>query len=329
MYNSQNVLERCVNSIINQTYQNLEIILVNDGSTDNSLDLCRKLKNQDSRITVINQKNQGVSSARNEGIRRVTGEYIAFVDSDDWLEKNMYEEMIHSISKFNSEVCISNYFNDTKRISLHSEKIHLNRKEIYEYLIKNMIGPLPIGSSNVNKKIMGNVWRFLFKKELIVENGVKFPTNIYLSEDLIFCLNVLFKAEQLVINPGFFYHYEDVQDSAIRKFKPEFRIQQQRAFNMIENICQKNNVYEDVSDNLNSMYVEMVVSEIINQVHPKNPQTIVKSIENIKLICEDKKFQDILININRNQLKVTRRIIFQLIKLKQYWVVYIIYKLIL
>ena len=93
VYNVENYLEKCVSSITNQTYKNLEIILVNDGSKDNSGAICDDLAKNDSRIKVIHKENGGLSDARNTGINVATGEYIGFVDSDDWIERDMYEQL--------------------------------------------------------------------------------------------------------------------------------------------------------------------------------------------------------------------------------------------
>src|SRR5699024_165398 len=94
IYNSEKRLGRCLNSIINQSYKNIEIILVNDGSTDTSLEICNEFKKKDSRVKVINKENEGVALARNDGLLVATGDYIAFVDSDDYLDLTMYENLL-------------------------------------------------------------------------------------------------------------------------------------------------------------------------------------------------------------------------------------------
>ena len=96
IYNVEKYLEKCIQSIIFQTYKNIEIILVNDGSTDNSLNICKKYKSEDSRIIIINQENQGVSVARNNGIDRASGEYILFVDGDDYLRTDIIEKLLNN-----------------------------------------------------------------------------------------------------------------------------------------------------------------------------------------------------------------------------------------
>ena len=104
VYNVESYLERCVNSIINQTYHNLEIILVDDGSPDGSGDLCDKLAKNDDRITVYHKKNGGLSDARNYGVQNANGEYITFIDSDDFVAKDYIEHLYSMIQEFNADI---------------------------------------------------------------------------------------------------------------------------------------------------------------------------------------------------------------------------------
>lgn len=104
VYNVEDYLEECINSILGQTYKNLEIILVDDGSTDNSSKICDIYEKKDKRIKVIHKENGGLSSARNEGLKYRTGEYISFVDSDDFIDKTMYEKLYSAIKKYDADV---------------------------------------------------------------------------------------------------------------------------------------------------------------------------------------------------------------------------------
>ena len=98
-----------LNSLINQTYKNMQIVLVNDGSTDNSLDICLKYQNEDDRIVIINKKNGGLSSARNEGIKAANGDYLSFVDSDDFIDCRMIENLVHLLESTESDISCCNY----------------------------------------------------------------------------------------------------------------------------------------------------------------------------------------------------------------------------
>ena len=105
VYNCEKYISRCLRSIINQTYKNLQIIVVNDGSTDNTLNICEDIARNDSRIEIYSKENGGVSSARNLGLKKVKGDYISFVDADDFLEVNMFSKMIYSLKDEDLIVC--------------------------------------------------------------------------------------------------------------------------------------------------------------------------------------------------------------------------------
>ena len=123
VYNVEQYLEKCVNSIINQTYKNLEIILVDDGATDKSGKLCDELAKLDNRIMVYHKKNGGLSDARNYGVERATGDYIGFVDGDDYIDAEMYEKLYEAIKKENVDVAECNLkiiYSD--RVELFTEK---------------------------------------------------------------------------------------------------------------------------------------------------------------------------------------------------------------
>lgn len=133
IYNSENTLKKCVESICNQIYNNLEIILINDGSTDHSLDICNEFKEKDSRIIVVNNTNHGVSYSRNEGIKLATGDFVTFVDSDDYIDKECYNELVNYLSddldflryNFRSNINLKNDLYDLKDKEIILDKSNL------------------------------------------------------------------------------------------------------------------------------------------------------------------------------------------------------------
>lgn len=169
VYNVEQYLPQCLDSIINQTYKNLEIICVDDGSPDNSGKILDEYAKKDKRIKVIHQENQGVSVARNTGLDNATGEYIGFVDPDDWIEANYYETLIHSAKENNADVVQCGYKTYCDKI----DKVVVWKKTIatnFKNIIKNL------------KR--GYVWNKLWKAELIQKNNLRFYPGIYM-EDLL------------------------------------------------------------------------------------------------------------------------------------------------
>ena len=143
IYNVEKYLKKSISSLLNQTLKDIQIILINDGSEDNSLRICNEFKRKDSRICVINKVNGGVSSARNVGLSAATGEYVGFMDPDDWVEPQMYENMYYTAIKHQSEMCICNYLvqNSNKQfpVSLNIDEEVIYKDAIINQIIKNMI----------------------------------------------------------------------------------------------------------------------------------------------------------------------------------------------
>ena len=186
VYNTSDCLFNCLNSLCKQTLKEIEIICVDDGSTDNSADILKKYQEKDSRIKIITQKNQGLSSARNAGLEVATGEYIAFVDSDDVISPNMYEYLYSKIIKYNTDIVVCNHFlmneNNVHIRSMRGD-FFINSEKIY--LFELLLGD----------NIFDFVWSRLYKKELF--DNVRFRVgkvfeDVYLSADLFDKINSAF-----------------------------------------------------------------------------------------------------------------------------------------
>lgn len=230
VYNVESYLERCIESILNQTYRNLEIILINDGSTDGSKEICDKYRRKDSRVIVVNQDNKGVSSARNLGLELAKGDYIAFVDSDDYLEKDMYELLINCSNESNADIIVCGF-------------LQMNSKgEKKESFIKNSSGLINsfecmkryFNDSEI-KEIMYAPWNKLFKKEVL--RSVRFDENLSMGEDILFIFRCLENSQYIFINNQCKYNYIYRVDSAMRTKFSEKRFDYIKAFDKMEQIC--------------------------------------------------------------------------------------------
>lgn len=189
IYNSATYLGACIESLSNQTYKNLEIILVNDGSTDDSLDICNRYKNLDDRITIIDQKNKGVSSARNNGINVAKGEFIGFVDSDDFIDKGMYEELFDKINLEKSQcVALINF-----TVKARSSEL-ISPISSYKAIEELFLLQFPT-----------SMWAYLYKAEIVKKTLVSI--DIHFFEDFYFNYNILKKISSISIHEGEFYHY--------------------------------------------------------------------------------------------------------------------------
>ena len=200
VYNAQETIEKCINSILLQTYTNLEVIIVNDGSQDNSNEICEKIASTDKRIRYYSKNNTGVSDTRNFGLKESKGDYIAFVDSDDFLNKDMYEVMINEIQ--DSDILICNYSLFNKEYQKIEKKSFFNNSSYSSLseMIKNIDG-------NDMNRYFNPPWNKLINRNLINKNLIRFDDNLSLGEDLIFNLTVMKDAKKIKTINKKLYNY--------------------------------------------------------------------------------------------------------------------------
>lgn len=177
VYNCEKYIGRCIESVIRQTYTNLEIILVDDGSNDKSLSICEEYAEKDSRIKVIHKSNGGVSSARNCGIKACTGDYIGFIDSDDYIDETMYEELLNALLRNNTQISMCRYYNVSGEQKTISKLIADTETISNEHFLLDIF----------NYNCMGVLWNKLFKRQLFFKNDslILFREDIHLCEDVL------------------------------------------------------------------------------------------------------------------------------------------------
>lgn len=192
VYNCELYIERCLESLLNQTLQDLEIILVDDGSKDNSLKVISKFS--DSRIKQISQENQGQSKARNAGLDIATGEFIGFVDADDWVDLDFYEKLYNAAVNNDSDIAMADFVR--KGPNKHKLRLNLKEEKVYDSIEDK------IKIANALKE--GCIWNKIYKREIL--NGLRFNEGMYF-EDGPFTLRALFNANKLVTVADTFYYY--------------------------------------------------------------------------------------------------------------------------
>ena len=206
VYNVEKYLSECLESLINQIYKNIEIILINDGSTDSSLKICQKYKKKDNRIKLINKKNEGVSKARNIGVKEATGKYILFVDSDDYLSSNAVETL--SKHKLTDTLLIYGY-----------NRIYKNK--IIEKCDKELVLDSQLQMKRnifLNDNIGGFIANKMFEKNVLIENNILFDENLSYCEDLVFvCEYIKYCKKFIYINIPL-YNYRMRKSSVSHSF---------------------------------------------------------------------------------------------------------------
>lgn len=204
IYNSEDKLERCINSILSQSYKDIEIILINDGSTDESLKICEEFKNKDKRIILIDKKNAGVSAARNCGLDITTGEYIQFVDSDDYIKPNMCECLLKGICKSKADVVICGYD--------RTEKNKITSKFPKEATINKLYDFKDTFSELFNNALFNAPWNKLYRKERIKKY---FKENLSIGEDLLFNLSYFSDCDKIVMINDCLYNYDVLSQESL------------------------------------------------------------------------------------------------------------------
>ena len=165
VYNVENYLNKCLDSLINQTYKNLEIIVINDGSTDNSGEICQEYAQKDNRIIYVEQENGGLSDARNAGLERMTGSYVTFVDSDDWVEPNYVEVLHNKLIGYQADIAIGNYYSYNEDEAMYY--FHVNSESYYEKLYDNIsIFENLYDAKQMKSFSLISAWGKLYKAEL-------------------------------------------------------------------------------------------------------------------------------------------------------------------
>ena len=202
VYNVEKWLSKCLDSILNQSYENYEVICVNDGSLDNSLKILRKYEKKDKRIIVIDKENEGVSTARNIAINKSTGKYITFVDPDDYLEKDALETMIKLIKKEKVDIVRTKYNKIFEHHISHENEIKYNNK-----VILNNKNKKNIIESVLLQEFGCYLWLLLIKKDLIIKNNIYFEKELYVHQDLDFYIKLFKHAKNIYFSNKITYNY--------------------------------------------------------------------------------------------------------------------------
>lgn len=312
VYNSQKYLEACLESLIQQSYENYEVILVNDGSTDNSLDICSHFSDKSEKVIVINQENSGVSCARNKGLEKATGEYVMFVDADDWIDTKMLSQLSKQVRETEANFVMCNFIREYPTKSelvwsgFNSTTI-LKNQEIEEQLILGFIEKKERETNHVLAPFKAP-WGKLFDLDIIKKHHLKFDDQLVIGEDFLFNLQFLKHCEKALIVDDFYYHYLINEESIMMKYKEEcWSNIYSRTLQKIESFL-KENGYDNVSS---QQFAQLVIKYYIicldNELRFENQNTLQKQIQHIKEMCHSTyvvESLNIMTKNNRNQFDI-------------------------
>ncbi|GIM28743.1 putative glycosyltransferase EpsH [Clostridium polyendosporum] len=291
VYNSEKYLSQAVESLLCQTIRECEFIFVNDGSVDKSYEILEQYCKKDRRIKIISQQNRGVSAARNEGLKVAAGEYIGFMDADDWIEPDMYEILYNSAKVNSCDVVVSNFESELEGIKSiieypFSRDTVMKRKEIDEQVL-----PYFIKEENLN-----TVCTKLYKNEIIKKYNIFFPNGVELGEDHVFNLRFFTYIRTMLYINYTGYYYREVKGSATHDIlrKDYFR----QALNIYENNIketEKWNIDEKIIKKLKAVkFLNYVKSYAYIYLHSDSAMKFVERYKYVKNMIKHEKVKEAL-----------------------------------
>lgn len=294
IHNTEKYLTKCLDSVINQSHSNLEIICVNDGSTDKSGDILNEYAKKDNRIIAIHQGKRGVSAARNNALRNSSGEYIGFVDSDDYIDSRMYEKLLREM-RADVDIVSCNYYMDYEQKTMAVE----NKCKVPTGPIRTTEFLKYVYERDKYKGVASYVWNRLFRRDLLIaSNGKKFyfNENYVISEDLIFMAMISVQSKKCVYLNEPLYYYVQRNDSTVHDWTKQLEsLDWISAYEKILALYESEDIPIEVINLVKRMYVYRC---------GKHLEIAIKSEDKEKfLIVKQKalKYYDIYLKTNREQ----------------------------
>ena len=337
VYNVENYIERCLNSLVNQTFKDIEIITINDGSTDKSLELLNKYAKEDIRISVIDLGDEGVSYCRNLGIEKANGKYIMFVDSDDWIDSSMVEVMYKKAEENNLDLVMCSYIREFKDHS-KEKKFNLPQEIIYKEdkvkneLLRKLVGPIKEELSNPEMlDALGTVWGKLYRADILKENKIKFVDlkKIGSAEDTlfnIFTFNYLKKV--MFLNKPMYHYWRDNPKSVTSQYNPKLKEQRKVFFKYISDFIRENNFEQVFEEALNNRICTSVLGLGLIECSQNNKISEINKIKNIKKIIYEEYIRNAYKNLELKYFSIHWRVFYFFIKNKMSFCSYLMLSII-
>lgn len=321
VYNVEKYLRQCLESLINQTYKEIEIICVNDESPDNSLEILNEYAKSDERIVIVNKKNEGVSAARNAGLKVAKGEYIMFVDSDDWVDLQMCEMMYEAAKKENADSVMCSYVKEFLENSvinhIFPKNIVFNKNEVQEKFHRRLFGLI---DEELKKPEDGDVivspCMQLFKCDIV--KGIEFVSlnEIGTSEDALYQIMVYENCNKLVYMDEPYYHYRKINEVSITSsHKPDLFEKWQNLFSIMNEIIEKKHLGENYNKALNNRIALSMLGLGLNEAFAKN-KNIFKKAKRLKQMLKTERYEKAYKDLDFKYFPFQWKVFFYLCKFK-------------
>lgn len=318
VYNVENELNSCVGSIIQQTYKEWELWLIDDGSTDRSPQICDDYAKKDSRIHVLHKSNGGVSSARNSGLDLASGEYVFFVDSDDCLEGNAVERIVEKAEDTNADIVMCGFFyrvvSDSSVVkNLPCCYFEGNNKELLERCFEDIL----------KKELINPPWNKLIKTDIIQENNIRFNQEISILEDISFSIQVMEKCKRIVVLDEALYHYFfKQQGNLVHKFHANFF----EALLFFDGCFQKYLLAAgEENDDISQHFFFQKTLAFLRKIYKESNYDYKKKYSELCRICGNERVQQCVQNYSGKGF--SKKLVQFCIRRKIYWGLHILYLL--
>lgn len=306
VYNAEEYLRDCLDSILRLQKKNIEVICIDDGSGDHSLDICREYAKQDGRVTVIHQDNRGVSAARNAGIERAKGTYISFIDADDFVEED-YEDILEKLMKTRADRCLYRYYRvieDKKYISpmIFSEGVYEDKAVLFEQIAELM------------HQVMG-AWGGVYRTGLLKEYQIRFPEDMKTCEDFMFSIQTIEHSRKVLISNRAFYNYRLNKSSVTVNRSLVHADNYSIVYDKVKSIMKENSIKEGIASSFQRKWIRWIcdlIACLLKAGHSK--KTIQEKLEAQKYMLEIATFKKTSFKMKLEWWMLVKRK-YQLIKL--------------
>ena len=275
VYNSEAYLEECLDSVVNQTYRNIEIILVNDGSTDRSPEICRCYAQKDDRVVFLSQENGGEAAARNRGLRAAKGELVMFVDSDDRIADTICENAVQEMRDY--DLLFLDFCSDRRgeKESGSETKVLPAAKDLSRYSAADWVKSMLDSDKTVPPELnLNTVWAKLYRRDFLEMHGIVCPVGVVIGEDMLFNLQVYLKSPKVCHLPVTAYYYRYNEASVVHRYNPKVSASNFRLQTEIKELLIREQLWDSVREEAGFQQMAGLLQVFSSDLfHRNNPKT--------------------------------------------------------
>lgn len=324
-YNAEEYIEYAIDSILVQSYTELELIIIDDGSKDMTYRICKEKKKYDKRIRLIKQENMGVSMARNRGLEESLGNYILFVDADDWLEKNCISRLVNAMEDFQAELVMCGYFKNKYK---KEQEVHIFQNNVVfsddglKELQLMLFGPIGNHLKNPHRQDMiAPVWAKLYKKE-VLKSSQFLSLEKTIGEDCLFNISAFFRAKTIAYINVCLYHYrKGIETSVTSKYDDSLERRIDAFYKELVKLANENKADEIYFEAINNRKVFQILSIGLNTINSKNCYEV--KIKKIKDYMNREDYKEALKNIHYKDLSAVWKVLMCIYKRNRPEVLYL------